>query len=979
MLNAVNSYVPLWVFPSSENPGLSTTPFPRPSRDTGLTAFAQLAALRLHAKRVLISLIDRSRQYIIAEATRTLSFQSDELCAQDDPIWFGACAVTRGAIPMCASAITSFARDDASRIAIDLVEDDRFKSSSFVASHPSVRFYMCVPIRSPSGFVIGNFCALDDRARGSITENEWQFMEDMAATVMDYLLTQKALREERRGEKMVEALGLFMNGKASLVDRSPKRNLSIGTDGEACFGSGNTASSKNGYALPGRSGIIVGDRMGDAKGDPLLPPLSNVTPRPDELHISDDCEGLDIIFKPDADKEQTQNTRNKHIRPTDLPRKFRDPHLHDSLPSSDLKNVFGRASNLIREGLGVEGVVFFDVRMNASRGAPSFQEGDASSSDSGISSFPTQASSRDDDCLPISKGAEWEERFKTCHVLGYSTTTSASIGVSDSLRRHISLPESFAKKLLKRYHQGKVFHVDEDGSVSVSEDNECDEEHASEPSDAPPTRRPQRIGAGASRRPFEVQTILDALPGARNIAFYPALDLQSGRWFAGCFVWTTDPLRVFRNTKELTYLAAFTNSVMAEVSRIDIQLADRAKADFISSISHELRSPLHGVLASVEILRDTQMDPSQKSLVKTIHHCGKTLLDTINHVLDFTKINKLMRSKRTGKSSLLEVPSKISLLEVPDLMGDADISNLVQEVVEGMVAGRNYMGDSLSQSFAVAAEPSEQVVVILDIAWAENWLYSVPLGAWRRVVMNLVSNSLKYTQRGYVQVSLKPGPAPIPRSGTPTPTAAVKLTVKDSGCGISKGFLERHLYTPFLQEDPLSEGTGLGLSIVRKIVGALGGSIRISSEQGKGTKAEVFLPVSQPTLSPPRPAYFDLRERLAGMAIGISDSRAKIERPGVYEHTAAVDNLGSILARLCTDWFGLRVTSAAEGEYEEPDILLIIAGDRTKRCADADPVPDKALSWRTTRQRPPIVLCTDMVGKSARGGTTTDVVSLYQP
>ena len=91
-------------------------------------------------------------------------------------------------------------------------------------------------------------------------------------------------------------------------------------------------------------------------------------------------------------------------------------------------------------------------------------------------------------------------------------------------------------------------------------------------------------------------------------------------------------MRVFTNEQDLSYLAAFSNSAMAEVARLDMKLADSAKADFISSISHELRSPLHGILGMTDLLKDSDLDGQQVSHVATIETCGKTLLETINHV-----------------------------------------------------------------------------------------------------------------------------------------------------------------------------------------------------------------------------------------------------------------------------------------------------------------------------------------------------------
>ena len=72
---------------------------------------------------------------------------------------------------------------------------------------------------------------------------------------------------------------------------------------------------------------------------------------------------------------------------------------------------------------------------------------------------------------------------------------------------------------------------------------------------------------------------------------------------------------------------------MAEVARLDILNADKAKADVLSSISHELRSPLHGILGSVELLQETVMDAFQQSILLSLETCGRTLLDTLNHVI----------------------------------------------------------------------------------------------------------------------------------------------------------------------------------------------------------------------------------------------------------------------------------------------------------------------------------------------------------
>lgn len=134
------------------------------------------------------------------------------------------------------------------------------------------------------------------------------------------------------------------------------------------------------------------------------------------------------------------------------------------------------------------------------------------------------------------------------------------------------------------------------------------------------------------------------------------------------------------------------------VSRLASITADQQKGDFIGSISHELRSPLHGILASAEFLSETESDAFQISLVDTISSCGRTLLDTINHVLDFSKINtfeknlhdarkpgvRFRRNARRTSSSIKGAPPLMNIYAITDLAA------VTEEVIEGVYAGQVY-------------------------------------------------------------------------------------------------------------------------------------------------------------------------------------------------------------------------------------------------------------------------------------------------
>ena len=275
---------------------------------------------------------------------------------------------------------------------------------------------------------------------------------------------------------------------------------------------------------------------------------------------------------------------------------------------------------------------------------------------------------------------------------------------------------------------------------------------------------------------------------------------------------------------------------------------------------------MHGILGSVEFLRDSISSPYQQSLVSSIETCGRTLLDTIDHVLDYAKINKLRsasaRRKQLG-SKRRKGPAENSILGVTTVF---NLSQLVEEVCDTVCAGHVFRKShdihnstfhdqgtrsrANSDSSANAGDAGysgvrtkDRVVVTLSVAPFVQWLIKSQPGALRRVVMNLLGNALKYTETGFIMIELEQ------EKGNSDPQfCEFTLTVEDSGKGMSTEFQNTRLFSAFSQEDPFSNGTGLGLSIVKQIVESLRGEISVESKVNEGTKISVTmkLPAGRP-------------------------------------------------------------------------------------------------------------------------------------
>ena len=153
----------------------------------------------------------------------------------------------------------------------------------------------------------------------------------------------------------------------------------------------------------------------------------------------------------------------------------------------------------------------------------------------------------------------------------------------------------------------------------------------------------------------------------------------------------------------------------------------------------------------------------------------------------------------------------------------------------GTASERRGLGESGKHAFL------KDVEVLLDIARGD-FVFTTQPGALRRIIMNLFGNSLKYTDKGLIVVSLTLQEMKD-QDGLSSNDTLLEISVKDTGKGISSEYLRSNLFTPFSQEDTLATGVGLGLSIVKSIINTMNGSIEFASKIGQGTEVSVKIPL----------------------------------------------------------------------------------------------------------------------------------------
>jgi PAS domain S-box-containing protein len=320
------------------------------------------------------------------------------------------------------------------------------------------------------------------------------------------------------------------------------------------------------------------------------------------------------------------------------------------------------------------------------------------------------------------------------------------------------------------------------------------------------------------------------------------LNLDDGRVFARDYV----PIVNQNYRAHLWQYRDITDRKRAEAeilkAKFEAEKANNAKSSFLAMMSHELRTPLNAILGLTELSLETELSSEQHEFLRTIQTNSENLLRLIDDVLDLSKIEA----------------NRMDIELIP-----FDLRALVEEVAESL----NVRAMMKDVDLNLDVDPHLPAEIVSDPK------------RFRQVLVNLVGNAVKFTEVGFVSISVEI------EDWKPGDRVQLAITVKDSGIGIPAD-KQRELFSRFYQAEGSTTrrfgGTGLGLNISRSLVELMGGKIDFVSEEGKGSTFRISLTTNLPQDVEPNSVRHraQLREKRARilLSVGSEETRRSLSR-----------------------------------------------------------------------------------------------------
>jgi PAS domain S-box-containing protein len=364
-------------------------------------------------------------------------------------------------------------------------------------------------------------------------------------------------------------------------------------------------------------------------------------------------------------------------------------------------------------------------------------------------------------------------------------------------------------------------------------------------------------------------------------------------------------MRIFKLTKRAMRLADGRNSIYssatditalrsalddAQRARVDAELATRAKDGFLATMGHEIRTPLNGVLGMLQLLQRTALSALQGDYIRTARRSAESLLTLLNDLLDFAKI----------ESGHLDLEC-----------ATFDLRQMVHDAVD---------------QFHGRYDPA-RIELVVRIAPDLPTIIENDPGRFRQILANILSNALKFTEQGQVQVQLEQE-----LTGT---LRHLRLRISDTGIGITPEQQSR-LFRAFEMGDASTTrrfgGTGLGLALCKRLVDLMGGTIAVESRLEQGSSFTVLLPLHGSSSAP------EASIALAHQRILIVDDQ-EIARTVISE---ALENAGAIVATYASS--GEMLASLYVASHDRQPAVVVIdqlmpdmAGEDVVRAIRSDP------------------------------------------